>query len=80
MNDELRKATDRITRVEKELRWHGSLIAKILRVISPLRRKRRRITKPSIKLSHEEAASLRDQMRQHGVDDDSTVDTRKRRA
>jgi len=80
MNDKCCKSTCRLDRIEQEMRRHESLLSKIIRVIAPLRRKRRRITRPSIKLGHEDAASLRAEMLAHGIDDDSTVDTRKRRA
>ncbi len=77
MNDELRKATDRIMNLERKVDRHDSVINKILRVILPLRRQRRRIEKPSIKLTDEEVVAMRAQMEAHGVpdtDDDETPD------
>ena len=79
MNDELRNATERLDRIEHELRRHESIMSKIIRVIAPLRRKRRRITKPSIHLTGDQVVSLRAEMKQHGMDDESTCDTRGRR-
>lgn len=77
MNEDLRKATDRIEQLEKTVKGHSGILAMIVRMLAPLRRRRRRISQPSAMLDQEAQQAMKAQMASHGYpdpDDERTPD------
>lgn len=81
MNDDLRKATDRIEQLEKTVKKHTTLLAKVWRIVWPLRQARERIEVRSKNLTGWQAKRFKSEMAGHGYpdpDDDETPNPNKK--